>query len=145
VQLSERTSPKVARVDALTVRSTTPLLYLPSTAHSCSTSQMSVPFSSEPLQLENTPCPLQPPSTLHESPSALDQFDQFVDDISDIDDSDSDDDLSPVLNAITVSSMTVLFCTVFQTSLILMPSHSSLLDHSNSPKSCQCRKSQDRS
>lgn len=47
-------------------------------------------------QLENTSCPLPPL--------------QFIDDISDIDGSDSDDDLSPVLDAIIVSGITVLSC-----------------------------------
>jgi hypothetical protein len=49
-------------------------------------------------QLENTPLPL-----------ATERSNHFVDDISDINDSDSDDDLSPILDAMTVSSI-VLSC-----------------------------------
>jgi hypothetical protein len=66
-----------------------------SPTHSCPTSQMS------PL-LENTPCPLPP---------LLLASDQFVDDTSDINLGDPDpDDLSPVLDSIAVSSITVLSC-----------------------------------
>jgi hypothetical protein len=66
-----------------------------SPTHSRSTSRTS------PL-LKNTPCPL-PPLPL--------ASDQFVDDISDINLGDSDpDDLSPVLDAIAVSSITILSC-----------------------------------
>jgi hypothetical protein len=58
--------------------------------------------SSVEPQLGNTPCPL-PPLPL--------ASDQIVDDISDIFDSDSDDDLSRVLDAVTVSSInSVLSC-----------------------------------
>ena len=67
-----------------------------SPTHSCSTSQMS-----QSPQLENSPCP---PSPL------LLASDQFVDDISDIGDSDLDDDLSPVLDAMVMSSITALLC-----------------------------------
>jgi hypothetical protein len=83
----------------------------PSTTHSRSTSQMSIPFSSMQLQLENTPCPSSPPPTLHKLPSASDHV---IDEMSDIEDSDSDTDLSPILNALTVSSMTHTFQTSFQ-------------------------------
>lgn len=93
----------------------------PSTEHSCSTSQMSLPFSSTPLQLENMPFPLP---SLRELLSASDQFDD------DINDSDSDNDLSPILDAMTVS-----YSHIFWTSLILMHFHS-LLDYSNSTESC---------
>lgn len=67
-----------------------------SPTHSCPSSEVS-------SQLENTPHPLPP------LPFASDEY---VDDISDIDVSDSDDDLSHVNDAIIVSSIIVLSCTL---------------------------------
>jgi len=83
------------------------------------------------LQLENTPCPLSP------LPLASKGSDQFVDNISDIDDLDSDDDLSPILDAMTVSSnvLNIIYLMLFHPSL----------DYSNSPKLCRRQKSHDTS
>jgi hypothetical protein len=81
-------------------------------SHSRSTSQKSPQFENIPYTLP--PLPLA--------------SDQFVDDIFDIDDSGSDDDFSPVLDAIAVSSITALW-----TSFISTPFHSPL-DYPNSPK-----------
>jgi hypothetical protein len=71
-----------------------------STTHPRSTSPISVLFSSMPLQLEKThpvsPQPLESDQSIN------------IDDISDIEDSDSDNDLSPILGAVIVSSITVL-------------------------------------
>jgi len=67
---------------------------------------MSFPSGPQSPQLENNASPLSPIPTIYGLQSNLDHF---VDDISDFEDSESDNDLSPILNAITVSSIPLFF------------------------------------